>query len=135
MKTFQYIIGIMTGYIMLLLMAGTTLAQTTFLNNITTYKSGEDAEINQVYIPNSFTPNGDGVNDEFRIYSDDIKRYSLKVFDEDGAEMYSTIQMSDGWDGTKRNVELKQGVYLYRIEVTFMDETEKFYVGHLNLIR
>lgn len=119
----------------LFLITGLAHAQTTFMNNVTNYKSGSDADLNQVFIPNSFTPNGDGVNDEFNIYSDDIKRYSLKVFDEDGVEMYSTIHMNEGWDGTKRNVELKQGVYLYRVEVTFMDETEKIYLGHLNLIR
>lgn len=110
-------------------------AQTSYLNSMLQYKSGTDAEINQVFIPNSFTPNGDGVNDEFKVYSEDIKRYSLKIFDEDGVEMYSTIQLNDGWDGTKRNIELKQGVYLYRVEITFMDETDKLFVGHLNLIR
>lgn len=90
---------------------------------------------NHVFIPNCFTPNGDGKNDVFMVFSDQIKRISLRIFDSKGVEIFSTIQMDKGWDGKYYNREMGQDVYLYRIEVGYLDGEEEIIVGQLNLMR
>ena len=54
----------------------------------------------KTYVPNAFTPNGDGNNDLFQIYGEDIKTVSMKVFNRWGELVYSTTNSLAGWDGT-----------------------------------
>lgn len=133
----KYYLGLIFG--MYILFSNISFAQpmvdeSSFLN--------EDAkQINNIiledaiYFPNSFTPNGDGKNDEFMVSSEIIKRFSLRIFDEKGNEVFATTFLDNGWDGKYHGKEMKQSVYLYRIEATLENDQDKVMVGHLNLIR
>ena len=90
---------------------------------------------NTLFIPNTFTPNGDGKNDEFIITSEYVKRFSMRIFDDKGEEVFASSFMNQGWDGTHYGREMKQTVYLYRIETTYANDFHEVIVGHLNLIR
>ena len=90
---------------------------------------------NSLFIPNTFTPNGDGKNDEFIITSEFVKRFSMRIFDDKGEEVFASSFMNQGWDGTHYGREMKQTVYLYRIETTYSNDFQEVIVGHLNLIR
>ncbi len=75
-----------------------------------------------VFIPNSFTPNADGLNDYFQPvfspYGLNAKTYEMEVFDRWGHVLFYTQDAAKGWDGTFQNkgdVQLKQDVYIYRI--------------------
>jgi gliding motility-associated-like protein len=71
-----------------------------------------------VFVPNAFTPNGDGVNDIFIPSISGIEEgsYSFMIFDRWGKEIFSTIDLTEGWDGRKNEKEVALGVYSYVIE-------------------
>lgn len=78
------------------------------------------------FVPNGFTPNGDGVNDIFRVFANCmIQDFELIVFDRWGNRVFLTTDASVGWDGTFAGQEAKNGVYVYRISYSVTDETGK----------
>ncbi len=90
-----------------------------------------------LYIPNAFTPNGDGINDVFRVYGTDIENFSLVVYNRWGATVFSTTDITKGWDGRVNNGEeiADSGVYDYQITAT--DKTtgsNHNYTGELILV-
>jgi len=79
------------------------------------YNCGEDL----IGIPNVFSPNGDGQNDELEIkYSSSliIDNYSFRVFDRWGGIIYESTDINDTWDGTSNGHKLASGVYIYLME-------------------
>lgn len=66
------------------------------------------------YPPNAFSPNGDGVNDIYRIYSSyDFKSFSLLIFDRWGEKVFESDNEAYGWDGRYKSEDLPTGVYAY----------------------
>jgi gliding motility-associated-like protein len=94
-----------------------------------------DETVYTVYIPNSFTPNADGVNDQFTVYSEQLKRINLKIYDQGGQEVYNTSELGQGWNGQFHNRELHQDTYLYRVEAEYTNGYSEVMVGPLTLIR
>ncbi|MBK7342024.1 MAG: gliding motility-associated C-terminal domain-containing protein [Saprospiraceae bacterium] len=95
-----------------------------------------------IFIPNSFTPNGDGINDVFSIYGNDqINRIkNLAIFDRWGNALYSRSDLpindpSAGWDGTFRDEVMDPGVYIYVVEVELIDGSVRLYKGDVTLTR
>jgi gliding motility-associated-like protein len=87
----------------------------------------------EVFIPNSFTPNGDGKNDQLKIFGT-YKEYSMNIFNQWGELIWSTRQ-SNGWDGTVRGVAQPSGVYVYVVEIEMFDQKKEIKKGAINLIR
>ena len=69
-----------------------------------------------IYVPNSFTPNGDGLNDEFMVKGAGIKSFKLSVFDRWGVLLFETDNVTNAWNGTYRSKELPNGIYVYKLE-------------------
>ena len=93
----------------------------------------ENGKQDCIYIPNAFTPNGDGINDEWVIANlISFSNYGVKVFNRWGQEVYSGVAGSDPWDGTLNNKPLPTGAYVYIVEI---DEIEKKFVGVVTLIK
>ena len=91
--------------------------------------------VDAVYIPNAFSPNGDGINDEFRISGNNLQSCSILVYDRWGTKVFETSDLSAGWNGDYHGARSDAAVYVYRISVTLADgETRKFN-GHLTLVR
>ncbi|MDB4534245.1 gliding motility-associated C-terminal domain-containing protein [Vicingaceae bacterium] len=69
------------------------------------------------YLPTSFTPNGDGLNDEFRAYGEgiDLANYSMSIFNRWGELMFQTDNISNGWDGTYKGKIVESGTYVWKI--------------------
>ncbi|HWB64995.1 MAG TPA: gliding motility-associated C-terminal domain-containing protein, partial [Chitinophagales bacterium] len=88
-----------------------------------------------VFIPNSFSPNGDGNNDVFLIYGQDIKTIDLKVFNRWGELVYQTNNQFAGWDGTYKGQLQNPGVFTYEAVVTFLDDTKFEKAGSITLVR
>jgi gliding motility-associated-like protein len=69
------------------------------------------------YVPNSFTPDGDGLNDEFKPVGEnfDYESYNLKIYDRWGSLIWQTDNPERGWNGTHQQTleSVKNGVYLY----------------------
>lgn len=94
-----------------------------------------------LFIPNAFTPNNDGHNDVFRAYSTNalqrVNRFA--IFDRFGEMLYETkdTQLSDafGWDGTFVGKKMPPEVYVYLLEVTFIDGHTESYKGDVTLLK
>jgi gliding motility-associated-like protein len=71
------------------------------------------------YVPNAFSPNGDGINDIFQIIfpnsTFNIQHLTLSIFDRWGGEVFSGEGASTGWDGKKAGKDCPGGVYVYKI--------------------
>lgn len=100
-----------------------------------------DKSIN-IYTPNAFSPNGDGINDYFAIYSDQIisNISSLKIFDRWGSLLFEQTdllpnQELSGWDGKVNNQSMPVGVYVYVAELTLVDGTTEQISGDFVLVR
>jgi gliding motility-associated-like protein len=91
-----------------------------------------------VFIPNTFTPNGDGNNDVFNVKGLGLKvtGFSMELFDRWGHSMFSTKDIAKGWDGTVKGQPAQDGVYIYKIlAVGANGEGRKEYVGHVTLMK
>lgn len=88
-----------------------------------------------VFIPNSFTPNGDGNNDFFFIYGEAIKYFDLKIFNRWGEKVYESNSILQGWDGTYRGKEQEPQVFIYYVDIVFLDDQTESKKGGLTLIR
>lgn len=77
------------------------------------YMKGPD-----VYVPDAFTPNNDGVNDVFRIVAVSIQVSSLTIFNRFGTAIFSTTDLQKGWDGMVNRVPQASGVYVWSVTGT-----------------
>jgi gliding motility-associated-like protein len=96
----------------------------------------------EIYIPNVFSPNGDGVNDYFTVYTNErVDRIlEFSVFDRWGGHIFQGKQLfpndeSSGWDGKFNGKELSPGVYTYSIEVLMVDGRRERYSGSVSLVK
>ncbi len=88
-----------------------------------------------IYVPNAFTPNGDGRNDEFKVYGDPIDELELIIYDRWGEKVFESSQKEDGWDGTFRGKTLAPDVYAYYVRVLCFNGEEFITKGNVTLIR
>jgi gliding motility-associated-like protein len=91
--------------------------------------------INALYVPNSFTPNNDNLNDTFFPVIPYYKNATMQIFNRWGVLIYNTNDIQSGWDGTYKNSKLPNDVYTYKIDVEFLDSTTKTQTGNVTLIR
>lgn len=98
-----------------------------------------------IYIPNSFSPTSNGINDLFQIYTNsvyDVDVLQYAIYDRWGEEIWvtsdftiHTADRSDYWDGTFRGKDCMQGVYVYTIEVRHLNGSVEMYAGDVTLVR
>lgn len=88
----------------------------------------------QIYFPNSFTPNGDGLNDLWRVYGYIIKDIRVAIFNQWGEKIFETRNQSTGWDGKYKGKIQPAGVYMYVVDMVLNDGTKKLEKGSINLL-
>jgi|GEM_PF-230548 len=88
-----------------------------------------------IYIPNAFTPNGDGLNDVLQVYSYKIKEMTFMVFNQWGEKIYESRTPNVAWDGTYKGKPQPSGVYVYVARMVLTDGTVVQRKGSINLIR
>jgi len=89
-----------------------------------------------VYIPNAFSPNGDGINDYFTVYFPEGLQltHSIKVWDRWGALIYECRSENCQWNGTFRGDNSPEGTYVFEIQF-IQDGTEETRRGEVVLVR
>jgi gliding motility-associated-like protein len=89
------------------------------------------------YIPNAFSPNGDGVNDMFSGKGIFVKKYEMFIFDRWGNLIFYTDSIEKGWDGRANGGELpaQQDVYVYVVKYTDLNRREHTFRGIVSLVR
>lgn len=87
------------------------------------------------YIPNAFSPDGDGINDLFYPFGNNVNLddFSMRIFDRWGKLQFVTTSINDGWDGTSSydgsNNLVPTGVYTYVIEAAFFKQRRQIFRG------
>jgi gliding motility-associated-like protein len=95
----------------------------------------------QFFMPNSFTPNGDGVNDRFGPSGNQIAVLELSVFDRWGQPIWSGANENALWDGSIGGDPAAQGVYIWKVRYRFLKDIKgtlteyKEDMGHVTLLR
>lgn len=75
-----------------------------------------------LYVPNAFTPNGDSINDIFRVGYTNIIQFNMIIFDRWGLKLFESSDINTGWDGKVNGNVICDGVYYYLIDATGIDE-------------
>lgn len=89
------------------------------------------------YVPNSFTPDGDGLNDMFIPFGRQISslNYEFVIFDRWGEEIFRSNNLKEGWDGKVNGHITETGVYVYKLSCEDIFKVKHTYVGIVNLLR
>ena len=86
-----------------------------------------------IYIPNTFTPNGDGLDDLFYVYGYGFSDLHIQVFNRWGELIYASTT-NKGWDGTYKGKECPEDTYVYKVNYKVIARDYKK-VGHINIIK
>jgi gliding motility-associated-like protein len=90
-----------------------------------------------MFVPNTFTPNGNGRNEIFYAYGTGIVEFKMQIFDRWGMLLFESTSMTNGWDGTFEGNKVQQDTYVvritYRTECGDMNTHKEYY--HVNVLR
>jgi gliding motility-associated-like protein len=88
------------------------------------------------WVPNVFTPNGDGLNDVFLPIVYGAEDYTLEIFDRWGEKLFSTNNLKQGWNGYYKGVLCKDDIYVWKISFKNV-VSRKFeeHIGHVTLLK
>ncbi|MCF8331053.1 MAG: gliding motility-associated C-terminal domain-containing protein [Bacteroidales bacterium] len=79
-------------------------------------------ELSRLYVPNTFTPDGNGLNDLFLAKGNGILDYEILIYNRWGQKIYHSKDMTKGWNGKFKNKMAPQGNYFYLIKYTTMNK-------------
>jgi gliding motility-associated-like protein len=89
-----------------------------------------------MYVPSSFTPNGDDLNDFFECYhSETVSEGSIIIFNRWGEEVFTSNSLEFSWNGTHNNQVLPEGVYYYMLTYFLKDQYSEVVQGKIVLLR
>lgn len=90
----------------------------------------------ELFLPKAFTPNGDGLNEIYRISNPFVVQdlVAFEVFDRWGSRVFVTTDPFQGWDGSVDGVKVNSGVFLYKVRYT-CDGQELLHTGSFTLMR
>jgi gliding motility-associated-like protein len=89
----------------------------------------------EVFVPNAFSPNGDGQNDLLYVRGACIATVEFSVYNRLGEKVFSTTDPSIGWDGVWRGVPCENAVFTYVVKGTLLDGTEISEKGNVTLVK
>ncbi len=94
-------------------------------------------DIGDSYVPNVFTPNGDGVNERFCIKGENITASDMTIFNRWGGKVFETTDALAGWDGIEKHSgrPCSDGTYMYVIKITLGGVRKYSFNGALQLVR
>ncbi len=88
-----------------------------------------------VFVPNVFTPNGDGRNDKLYVYGNYIDKLEMRIFNQWGEQIAVINNISQGWDGTQRGKPQPVGVYVYVLKAVLTTGKVVQLKGSITLLR
>jgi gliding motility-associated-like protein len=87
------------------------------------------------YLPNTFTPNGDGVNDFFIPFRNNVTSFTLRIFNRWGEEVFSTSDFERPWDGRFQGQNAPMETYVYTLKGIGLDERPLMQFGTVSILR
>lgn len=90
-----------------------------------------------IYVPNTFTPNEDGLNDGFKALGYNIVKFEMRIYDRWGHLIFETNDMNNAWDGHTNNSSepIKDAVYVWKANVVDINNKAHELVGHVTLLK
>ncbi len=88
-----------------------------------------------IYVPNTFTPNGDVFNETFFALGGNIQEFNIEIYNRWGERIYEGGALDKAWDGTYEGKECPDGVYTWKILYVDYTGLEHELVGHVSLLR
>ncbi|MHB1279070.1 MAG: T9SS type B sorting domain-containing protein, partial [Bacteroidia bacterium] len=88
-------------------------------------------------VPDAFTPNGDGINDQFRPVFEGVERenYHFRVYNRWGELIFDTGDIDEAWDGTFKGVMSESEVYVWQVEGVYYGKQHFEQKGRVTLLR
>jgi len=94
-----------------------------------------ELECGEVFVPNAFSPNGDINNELHCVFGNCIQNMSFSIYDRWGEKVFESSSQNNCWDGTYKGKPCNSGVYVFRLEVTLINNEFITKQGNINLIR
>ena len=88
-----------------------------------------------LYVPNAFSPNGDGVNDVFFAVATEVDEFFIYVFNRWGELIWEGNDPHHFWNGTYKGTESPIDTYVWKVQMTELNGDKRNAIGHVNLIR
>lgn len=89
----------------------------------------------EVFVPNMFSPNIDGNNDELCVYANCVKDYEFTIYDRWGEKVFTSNSINECWDGRYRGKYMNTGVFVYKLHMTTKEGQTINETGNINLVR
>jgi len=89
----------------------------------------------EIFIPNSFTPNGNGHNDTFKAIGVNVMNFKMDIFNRWGEHIFSSSAIENGWDGNFKGMVVPEGIYLYVVNYQFQDQKRGYMSDKITVIR
>ncbi len=97
-----------------------------------------DVQCGELFVPNVFSPNGDGNNDklEVKINPTCVKSFNIQIFDRWGEKVFESDDINNSWDGTYKGKPLNGAVFVYHLNISLINsETSISKKGNISIIR
>jgi gliding motility-associated-like protein len=88
-----------------------------------------------LFVPNAFTPNGDGSNDCVMVYNNCLQEVLFRVYSRWGVMLFESDKIDGCWDGTYNGSEMNTGVYVFTVKATLVNGEEVELKGNVSLFR
>jgi gliding motility-associated-like protein len=88
-----------------------------------------------LYLPNTFTPNEDGINETFGALSIDVTKFRLEIFNRWGELLFTSLEAGTGWDGRYKGQVVQTDVYIYKLRYTLNSGREERKRGWVLLVK
>jgi gliding motility-associated-like protein len=88
-----------------------------------------------IYLPNVFSPNGDGENDVLYVRGKGVQTLSLRIYNRWGNKVFETEELEFGWDGTYRGEEQESAVFVYYLSATFVNGETAEEKGNISIVK
>jgi gliding motility-associated-like protein len=116
-----------------------TITVTPFINGCSgatyTYKVTVLPLNKDIFVPNAFSPNGDGTNDQLFVFGNYIATVELHIFNQWGQQMVTLTSTRQGWDGKFKGSAQPVGVYVYILKAVMTDGRRVNKKGSITLVR
>ena len=88
-----------------------------------------------VFIPNAFSPNGDGQNDQLCFKGEWIVSFHIAIFSRWGEKVFETNDINECWDGTYKGRKCQSGVYMYTCDIECEGHQNTYFKGDVTIIK
>jgi len=103
--------------------------------SVTVYVLSKECNTKDVFVPNTFTPNGDGENDILYVRSNELEELYFAVYNRWGQLVYETSDITKGWDGTYKGMKADPAVFAWYLRAKCHNGDELTKKGNTTLIR